>query len=303
MNRRNKNTGERGLFYLLFLGLVLVLIMIIALGLEIGRLLVADRQLQNAADAASLAAVQLLYRCDEDPNNYEYDPSPTSVPLNGDNSVTADLGNCPGGSRGGWQASKAAVIGVLAKYKILGRQITDPVYRSDLGIGTCCDEKAEEGNVLQDGYGTTLQSTEGVASVGADSSDLRFKVIRMFECEKDDGEKDILPIDGGEQYPPANPVVNLSDCGAGYPYCVANAVSVELEKDITMPLARVFGIVDPKRTIKVAAVSVLRLYDPDDASKSCTVPKCNLLRCNVCPDGSDPLLGKWPDCPDCPPNN
>lgn len=288
----SRKTTERGLFYLLFLGVVLVLIMIIALGLEIGRLLVADRQLQNAADAASLAAVQLLYRCDTVPNNTD-STSPATVPLNGETGQTVCSGcpACPAGSRGGWQASKAAVIGVLKNYKILGREITNPVYNS--GITTYCDEKGTETNPLPAGYGTTFQSTQGSYAPG-----FQFTVIRMFECQKNDGTKDILPIDGGTVYSPGDPVVELSTCGTGYPYCVANAVRVDLEMNIYMPLARVFRIVDPSRTIRATATSVLRLNDPDDPLSpiTCTYPSCTLLKCNTCPNG-DPTFGTWPDCP------
>ena len=255
-NRKRRSHGEKGLYLLFFAIMALVLISIIALALEIGRMMVASRQLQNAADSAALAGVQALHPC--------VTSNVVSHPL--DNSCGSFEGTAPpplSYSRGGWRAVKPAVIIALTNVKILGRPLG---YFGLTEEPSQCDDPDLW-------YGVDLKFRKGTNETG----DFTVLVTRMFECstavpagvaQGNVSTVTFIPIDGNAA---------LSSC-ASFPYCLANAVRVDLTySGLSFPLARVFGFVPSKILTRTGIASIRR----NDAAvgAQCYKPNCALLSC------------------------
>lgn len=304
-NASMKGRHERGLFLVFFALMVVALLAVMALTTEVGRLLLASRQLQNAADAAALAGVQMLQQC-----NGHYDPTtghdhpsgdPRSVPL--DNECPEDgVGGWeskpysgPQTQFGGWQAVKPAVLAVLAETKILG-VCMGPVENLRLTEkNSLCDLGDDYESTYSDRYG-------GLAFMrGSNGAGLTFTIRRQFECKEnsDPGSsvhvKD-LDMNPDNVVPPLptpefnnlyNPELSESaDDDTNFPYCIANRVRVDLSYDGVqlnlLGVLQMIGVAGPFTLKRTGAATiqepvcggrpVCSFYD-DPGSTNCFKPK------------------------------
>lgn len=261
---RNRLRSEGGFFLLFACITFLALLLMVALALEIGRLLIAGKQLQNAADAAALAGVQRLKSCAA--------ATPNGTPL--DDSVMCP--STPGNketdnNRGGWQAVKPAILATLSDVRVLGRALPQLEFPQDAvnvcdfnGVWTVPDpDRMISGpTAIPLGGGTTVSVT----------------VERKFECW-DGTSVQFLPLDTP---PPA--------IGTLVPYCFANAVDVTLVyRDISLPLAKLFGLVNKAQMTRHAVASVRQPNRCGPSIHLCT--SLNGFGAGSCPDYDGPIEG------------
>ena len=225
-------SNEHGAILVFAVVTMAVFIGIIALSIETGRLMIAARQLQNAADAAALAGVQRLFRCAQTSDN--------TVPLNS----TCSNG---GQSYGGWQAVKPAVIVAIKSAEILHKPLGTVTFTTNQ---TNCD--LDVANAGTD-WGDLRYST-------ATGTDLTVTVSREFECSSS-GTTQFVNIDDQS--------VNV---GSAFPYCLANAVRVTLQySGVKLVLGRFLGIIgSPSKTIIRSAIATTAQNDTCTAKSACT---------------------------------
>lgn len=231
--------NQRGVF-LVFTAIVLVgILAMLALAIDVGRLLITTRNMQIAADAAALAGVERLRKCDI--------TKPWSSPRSFDCSGYGggiDEGN------GGWRAVKPAISAVLNGMKLDGAR-PQIVYGS---IPTRCDITD-----TIDGFGN-LQFEQGLSG-----SDLNVRVERLFECANGSAIE-LHSLEISAYTPPVG----------GYHYCLANAVRVTLNYTghVNM-LSSILGAESATNLTRTAIARVRRTTGT--LAEVCNMPDCSLM--------------------------
>jgi hypothetical protein len=232
------NSSQKGVF-LIFTALILMaILLLVGMMIDIGRIVITARNLQVAAESASLAGVERLKKCDINNVNstpLNFDCLPYGVVFNGN---------------GGWQASKAAVIAALTNIKLLGRELGVPNYST---TSSRCDV-----NDTIDGFGD-LRYEQG------SFDGLTFRVERLFECvDSITGNLMLLSLENSSYNRPAST----------YHYCLANALRVTLNYSGHKHMVASWFGMSSNTSITKNAVARIR---PKDIALSCNFPSCDLM--------------------------
>ena len=239
-SKSNPIGNQRGIYIVFTAIMAIALLSIIALVVEVGRILIVTRELRAGSEAAALAGVQRLHKCDP---NVAY-----STPLNFD--CSGFPGALGANGQGGWQAVKPAVIVALTNMRLSGGWTGTVAFSSN---PTRCDI-----NDTIDGFGNLQYTT------GSDGQRMTVKVERLFECIDNTGAVVLRSLEK-DSY---NPVIPY------YHYCYANAVRVTLSYP---NFASVMGnIIGANSTRSLTRSSVARMHSIT-SGLACSFPSCSLL--------------------------